>query len=121
MRAAVLSLFLVSILIIPFSEKSLAWDSLKNQFLPDDMLDRPPEVYRGYDFDNVFFNREYFNTMVEGMKQHRLYKSTPKKSMEFEVLNPLDAEPKTKVWIIEKDGKAVTVISIKKDPEDENK
>ena len=121
LRAAVLSLFLVSILIIPFSEKSQAWDSIKNQFLPDDMLDRPPEVYTGYDFDNVFFNREYFNTIVEGMKQHRRYKTAPKKSMEFEVLHPLDAEPKTKAVIIEKDGKAVTVISIEKDPEDENK
>ena len=55
------------------------------------------------------------------MKQHRRYKTTPKKSMECEVLNPLDAEPQTKVAIIEKDGKAITVISIKKDPEDENK
>lgn len=116
MRAAVLSLFLVSILIIPLFEKSQAWDSIKNQFLPDDMLDRAPEVYIGYDFDNVFFNREYFNTIVEGMKQHRRYKTAPKKSMEFEVLNPLDAEPKTKAVIIEKDGKAVTIISIEKDP-----
>jgi len=79
------------------------------------MLDRAPEVYTGYDFDDVFFNREYFNTTVEGMKQHRRYKSAPKKSMEFEALIPANDEPETKAEIIEKDGKPVTVISIGKE------
>jgi len=117
LRTAVLSLFLALILIIPFSQKSSAWDYLKNLLLPDDMLDRAPEVSRGYDFDDVIFNREYWYTTVEGMKQHRRYKLAPKKSMEFEVINPAHAQPEPKAKIVEKDGKPVTVISIGKEPE----
>jgi hypothetical protein len=120
LRTAVLSFLLASFLILSLSVTSRAWDSIKNQFLPDDMLDRAPEVYGGYDFDDVIFTRENFYNRNAGTKQYRRSIVAPQKSMEFEVFKPVEVEPVPQTKIVNKDGRAVTEISIKKEPEAES-
>jgi len=133
LRAAVISLLLALIFVIPFSVTSYSWDSLTSQIVPDDIAERPPEVSYGEDFDKDIFTRENFYNKSAGTKQYRRSIIAPQKSMNFEVYNPegmnfevynpatdpetVTEEPATEAEIVEKDGKAVTVISIKKDPE----
>jgi len=115
LRTAVLSLFLASFFILSFSDESRPWDFIKKQLLPDDIAERPPEVYTNEDFDDVIFTRENFYNKSAGTRQYRQTISVPQKSMNFEALNPADEEPIPEIKVIEKDGRAVTVISIKKD------
>lgn len=133
MRAENLSLFLALIFVIPLSVTSYSWDSLTSQIVPDDVAERPPEIPYSEDFDNDIFTRENFYDRSAGTRQYRQTIRTPQKNMNFQVYKPGNenfeiynppADPKTvneehstKAEIVNKDGKAVTVISIKKDPE----
>jgi len=119
LRTAVLSLLLAFTLILAFSEKSQAWDFVKKQLFPEDMLNRPNEVYSVYEFDDVIFTRENFYNKDAGTRQYRRYKSAPQKNLKFEVFSPSEGEPAPETKIIEKDGRAVTEISIKQKPEPE--
>jgi len=121
LKIAVVSLFVVLILVFPYSIESNAWDSLTRQFVPDDIAERPPQVSYGEDFENDIFTRENFYNKSAGTRQYRQTIRTPQKSMNFEILNPVD-DPTTvteeltpQTGIVEKDGKAITVISIKKE------
>ena len=137
MKTAVLSLFLALIFVIPFSIASYSWDSLTSQIVPDDVAERPPEVPYSEDFDNDIFTRENFYDRSAGTRQYRQTIRTPQKNMNFQVYRPgnenfeiynppadpitVTEEPTaTEAEIVEKDGKAVTVISIKQDPEAES-
>jgi len=133
LRAENLSLFLALIFVIPLSVTSYSWDSLTSQIVPDDVAERPPEIPYSEDFDNDIFTRENFYDRSAGTRQYRQTIRTPQKNMNFQVYKPGNenfeiynppADPKTvneehstKAEIVNKDGKAVTVISIKKDPE----
>ena len=133
MRTAVLFLFLAFIVFIPLSITSYSWDSLTSQIVPDDVAERPPEVPYSEDFDNDIFTRENFYDRSAGTRQYRQTIRTPQKNMNFEVYKPgnenfeiynppadsktVTEETSTEAEIVNKDGKAVTVISIKKDPE----
>ena len=136
LRTAVLSLFLALIFVIPFSITSYCWDSLTSQIVPDDIAERPPQVSYGEDFDDDIFTRENFYDRSAGTRQYRRAIRAPQKSMNFEVYNPegmnfevytpatdpetVTEEPSTEAEIVNKDGKAVTVISISKEPEAES-
>jgi hypothetical protein len=136
LRTAILSLFLAIIFVIPFSITSYCWDFLTSQFLPDDIAERPPQVSYGDDFDDDIFTRENFYNNSAGTRQYRRAIRAPQKSMNFKVYNPVrrnfevynptndsrsvKEEPSTEAEIVNKNGKAVTVISIKKDTEAES-
>ncbi len=118
MRTAVVTLFIALILVFPFSIDSGAWDSLTSLIVPEDIAERPPQVFYNEEFENETFNRENFYNKSAGTRQYRQTIRTPKKNMNFEVYNPVDdpetvtEEPTPQTGIVEKDGKAVTVISI---------
>ncbi len=134
LKTAVLFTFAALIIFIPFSMISYSWDSLTSQIVPDDVAPRPPEVPFSEDFDNDTFTRENFYDRNSGTRQYRKTIRAPQKSMSFEIYKPgnenfevyeppaepkaVTEEPSTKAEIVNKDGKAVTVISIKKDPEE---
>jgi len=127
-RFSVTSYFLALFLIYPFTSPSHGWDTVKDQFFPEDIIERPPEVYTTYEFDDVIFTRENFYNKSAGMTQHRKAIRAPGKNLNFEVYNPADDpesvsvpdHPATETGIVEKDGKAVTVISIKEDSISDN-
>ena len=118
LKTTVVTLFIALILVFPFSIDSGAWDSLTSQIVPDDIAERPPQVFYNEEFENETFNRENFYNKGAGTRQYRQTIRTPKKNMNFEVYNPVDdpkavtEEPTPKTGVVEKDGKAVTVISI---------
>ena len=111
-------ILLVLIFTIPFSITSYSWDSLTSQIVPEDIAERPPQVFYNEEFENETFNRENFYDKSAGTRQYRQTIRTPEKNMNFEVYNPVDdpetvtEEPTPETGIVEKDGKAVTVISI---------
>ncbi len=116
--------FVISFFIVlPVSTISQTWDTLTDQFVPEDIVERPPEVSYGDDFSRDVFTRENFYDKSAGTIQHRRALREPKKSMNFEVYNPVDDEeavlsetpPATETGVINKGGKAVTVISIKEE------
>jgi len=126
MRTAVLSLFVALLITLPLSIESRAQDYLKSLILPDDIAERPPQVSYDEDLDQDIFTRENFYNKSAGTNQYRRTIRAPQKSMNFEVYNPVDdpatvteassaKEASTEAAIVEKDGKAVTVISIKKE------
>lgn len=122
MKIVVFPIFFAFILIFPITSQSQTWDSIKKQFIPEDVAERPPEVSHPDDFERDTFTRENFYNKTAGTRQYRRTMMAPTKSMEFEVINPLDQKttddgPATKAQIIEKDGKPVTVISIEKESE----
>ncbi len=94
-----------------------SWDKLKEQIVPEDVAERPPEVPHVDDHERETFNRENFYNKSAGIRQYRRSMMAPTKSMDFDVVNPAELEskeegPTPKAQVIEKDGKAVTVISI---------
>ncbi len=108
---------LALIFILPLSSKAQTWETIKEQIVPEDVAERPPEVPHVDDYERDTFNRENFYNKSAGTRQYRSTMMSPTKSMDFEVVNPADLEPKVegptpKAQIIEKEGKAVTVISI---------
>jgi len=118
--ALVISFFIV----LPVSAISQTWDTLTDQVVPEDIVERPPEVSYGDDFSRDVFTRENFYDKSAGTIQHRQTIREPKKSMNFEVYNPVDDEeaavvseppPDPETGVINKGGKAVTVISIKEE------
>lgn len=130
----VVSLSMAMLLAYPSSLPSHGWDTVKDQLFPEDKVERPPEVITSYEFDDVVFTRENFYNKSAGMTQHRKAIRVPGKNLNFEVYNPVDdpetaststlstsEEPNTKTGIVEKDGKAVTVISINQDSETKSK
>ncbi|GJM16671.1 MAG: hypothetical protein DHS20C13_19980 [Thermodesulfobacteriota bacterium] len=120
-------ILLVLVFTIPFSITSHSWDSLTSQIVPEDVAERPPQVFYNEEFENETFNRENFYNKSAGTRQYRQTIRAPKKDMNFEVYNPVDdpeavteeATPQT--GVVEKDGKAVTVISIGESLEAESK
>lgn len=126
LKIVVFSIFFAFISIFPIKSQSQTWDSIKKQFVPEDVAERPPEVSHTDDFERDTFTRENFYNNSAGTRQYRRTMMAPTKSMEFEVINPLDQKttddgPSTQAHIVEKDGKAVTVISIDKDSEPKKK
>ncbi len=124
MKKISFTIFLALILTFPLISIAQTWDSIKKQFIPEDIAERPPEVSAPDDYERDTFTRENFYNRSAGTRQYRRTMMAPTKSMEFEVINPLDQKtsddgPTTQAHIIEKDGKAVTVISIDKDSESE--
>jgi len=122
LKIAVFSIFFALVFMFPHFSIAQSWDSVKKQFIPEDVAERPPEVSHRDDFEDLTFTQENFYNKSAGTRQYRRSMMAPTKSMEFEVVNPLDQkpsddEPTTKAHIIEKDGKAVTVISIGEDSE----
>jgi len=126
MRTAVLSLFVALLITLPLSIESRAQDYLKSLIIPDDIAERPPQVSYDEDLDQDIFTRENFYNKRAGTNQYKRTIRAPQKSMNFEVYNTIDdpatvteassaKEASTEAAIVEKDGKAVTVISIKKE------
>jgi hypothetical protein len=121
-RVALFISFIV--VFLPLSAISQTWDTLTDQVVPEDIVERPPEVSYGDDFSRDVFTRENFYDKSAGMVQHRRTIREPKRSMNFEVYNPTDDQeatvvseppPDPETGVINKGGKAVTVISIKED------
>lgn len=120
-----LSLFLVLVLIIPFSINSYGWDSITSQIIPEDVAEKPPQISYDENLDQDIITRENFYNKSAGTNQYRRTIRTPQKNMNFKVYNPVDdpttitstptKETSTEATIVEKDGKAVTVISIKEE------
>jgi len=115
-------------IVLPISAISQTLDTLKDQVVPKDIVERPPEVSYGDDFSRDVFTRENFYDKSAGMIQHRQTIREPKRSLNFEVYNPADDEeaveeavvvseppPDPDTGVINKGGKAVTVISINED------
>ncbi len=125
LKTAVFSLFVALLMILPFSITSYSWDSLTSQIIPEDVAERPPQISYDENLDQDIITRENFYNKSAGTNQYRRTIRTPKKSMNFEVYNPVDdpntitttpeKEASTEATIVEKDGKAVTVISIKEE------
>ena len=126
MKFIFLSMFLAFSFAPTSSLYAQTWGTVKEQIVPEDVAERPPEVHNSVDdFERDTFNRENFYNKSAGTRQYRRSMMAPTKSMDFEVINPLDQKPeeegpKTKAQIVEKDGKPVTVISINKDAESES-
>ena len=100
------------------------WDAVKSQIVPEDVAERPPEVPHVDDYERDTFNRENFYNKSAGTRQYRRSMMAPTKSMDFDVVNPAELEskdegPTPKAQVVEKNGKAVTVISIGEDSESE--
>lgn len=116
---------IIIVLVFAISSQSQNFDSVKEQFIPEDIAERPPQVSYGEDFDRDVFTRENFYDKSAGTRQYRRTIRTPDKNMNFEVYNPVDdpnsvadtENPKPETGVIKKDGKAVTVISIKEETE----
>lgn len=127
LKVVVLTIFIALIFIFPFISQSQTWDSVKKQFIPEDVADRPPQVSYSPDFDRDIFTRENFYDKSAGTRQYRRTIRTPEKNMNFEVYNPVDdpaavaENPKPETGVIKKDGKTVTVISIKEESETTSK
>lgn len=112
-------ILLALVLVIPLCSQAQPWDTVKEQIVPEDVAERPPEVPHVDDYEKDTFNRENFYNKSAGTRQYRRSMMAPTKSMDFEVINPAEQEaaeeegPTPKAQIVEKDGKPVTVISIK--------
>ena len=116
MRITMLSFFLIITLILPISTTSYAWDFAKEQIFSTYMIERPNETYPMDPSENDVINRDNFYQRHAGHRQEKRYEETPEKNLNFEVYKP-PVEPATKTKIVEKDGRAVTEISINKESE----
>lgn len=123
MKKGVFPIFLALVLTIPFSINSYSWDTLINQIIPEDVAERPPQISYDENLDQDIITRENFYNKSAATNQYRRTIRTPQKNMNFRVYNPVDdpatitttpdKEASTEATIVEKDGKAMTVISIK--------
>lgn len=122
MKKAALFLMLALVMATPFSLNSHGWDTLTDQIIPEDVAERPPQISYDENLDQDIITRENFYNKSAGTIQYRRTIRSPQKSMNFQVYNPVDdpstvvEERATETGVIEKDGKAVTVISIKEEP-----
>lgn len=82
-RLSKTGLFTSFILLLLFTAISLAEDFIEDLIDPKDRMERGPEVPIGYDFNNVFFDREYFYRVTEGIIQFRNSNSGPWKSLDL--------------------------------------
>ena len=119
------SALLARLFVLPIHSQAETWDKVKEQIIPEDVAERPPEVPYVDDHERDTFNRENFYNKSAGTRQYRRSMMAPTNSMEFDVVNPAELEPKEegptpKAQVIEKDGKAVTVISINEDIESQS-
>ncbi len=119
MKGLLVPIFLALILLSPAASLSQPWNTIKSQIVPENVAERPPEVSYSEEFERDVFTRQNFYNKSAGTRQYRRSMMAPTKSMEFEVVNPLeqnaeaeDEGPTPSTQVIEKDGKAVTVISI---------
>lgn len=122
MKKVVFLIFLALVLTIPFSINSYSWDTLTDQIIPEDVAERPPQISYDENLDQDIITRENFYNKSAGTIQYRRTIRNPEQNMNFEVYNPVDdpttvvEERTTETGVIEKNGKAVTVISIKEEP-----
>lgn len=118
-----LNVLIALLFVVSLSADSFAWDTITKQFIPENPVERPPEVNATDEFNDLIFTRDNFYNKSAGVKQHRNAIRSPEKNMNFEVYNPVDDSetvievPNPETGIVEKDGKAVTVISIGEEPE----
>ncbi|MEM7008662.1 MAG: hypothetical protein AAF462_05945 [Thermodesulfobacteriota bacterium] len=125
MKKYLLLITFALILACPYASLGQTMDKIVEQFIPEDVQERPLEVPNQDDFERDTFNRENFYNKSAGTRQYRRTMLAPTKSMDFEVINPLEQpteeqQVNTNAQIVEKDGKAITVISIDKDSETTN-
>ncbi len=117
MKTVLLAVTLTLTILFPAASQGQALDSVKDQIVPKNVAERPPEVSYGQEFERDTFTKENFYNKSAGTRQYRRNIYAPTKSMNFQVVNPLEQNeeergPTPNTQVIEKDGKAVTVISI---------